>query len=67
MKKMYVVPVSDVVKLNVRDTIAEDVIHYGSRTVDSGDIEGKETDLDDDIGWFSDDVHDYSKMWMDND
>ena len=53
-KQVYIAPLSLIVNLNVSGDIAEGEIPVGSKFVDSGDIEGKETDFEEDPGWDSD-------------
>ena len=62
MKKFYIKPDSFVVKLNVAETITQDVIPVGSGTVPSHEIEGKEVALEDE--WFSNGVTDYTEKWF---
>lgn len=62
MKKLYYIkPTSEVVKLNVKGSIAEDSLPIGSKFVDSGDIEGKE--FDDKDWWCTDKIKDYEELW----
>ena len=64
MKKTYVTPVSEVVKLNVNGSIAEEAIGIGSKYVDSSEIEAKGTGFGNDDDWWSNSVNDYTNMWL---
>lgn len=63
MKKLYYVkPTSEVVKLDVTGSIAENILPIGSKFVDSGDIEAKGFDGDGDW-WCSDQIKNYEDLW----
>ena len=53
IRKEYIQPMAEIVRLNVSDNITEDNLPVGSNTVDSSEIEGKENIFEDegDGGW----------------
>ncbi len=55
IRKEYIQPMAEVVRLNVSENITEDNLPVGSNTVDSSEIEGKENIFEDegDEGWHS--------------
>ena len=55
IRKEYIQPMAEVVRLNVSENITEDNLPVGSNTVDSSEIEGKENIFEDegDRGWHS--------------
>ncbi len=55
IRKEYIQPMAEIVRLNVSENITEDNLPVGSNTVDSSEIEGKENIFEDegDEGWHS--------------
>lgn len=53
IRKEYIQPMAEIVRLNVSENITEDNLPVGSNTVDSSEIEGKENIFEDegDGGW----------------
>lgn len=72
MKKLYITPVSEIVRLKIKDSILEDnlPVNLGSRGANPGDSFGKENnfDFDDDAFgdiWGSEDDN-TKNLWGDN-
>lgn len=64
MKKVYISPMATTVRLNVSGEITEDTVPIGSQNVDSSEIEGKETDFEEDGNVWGSYENDFTRNWM---